>query len=524
MMRGLFRPVSVVFLLSFAIYLFFLCPDIAWDDSGEFVTASSCLGVPHAPGSPWLVILGKRITCMPLGSVAFRVNLLSALTTSLSACLLCFLIQRMMTASRHGGAIAATLSLAWAVSPWVMRHALAAEVYGLAWMCLLAGFVLTDESLRRDLRGPCSLYILWGLVAGIGVSTSVLLIPFALLLCIVPFVDRRGWWAPASRLMAGLSLGLLPLALPLLRSADPPPLYYSGAATASGFAKYLLGQQFERQIFVSTPRIESSGLLWVGLGFLALVFLLKRSQKPRRMLWIAGIGGLNLLFILLHRHPGHFFVPWLTSALLTAASAWPVRAGRTIAVGCLVAAGIWSYQTPLRTQDIPLRWVERSARAIPPNSIAFLGEINATFPHFYSAVVQRDPDDFTIHPVWNATRAERLQEVTEAAGTVFVDIDLVDYSTRTQQTEDPFSSAVADPILLNNSPPDVLTWETWWDSERAWLRENQPRMSPLDRVVLGTHYFNLGVFCLEREIPVADALLGTARGLNPELPDIGLDE
>jgi len=161
----------------------------------------------------------------------------------------------------------------------------------------------------------------------------------------------------------------------------------------------------------------------------------------------------------------------------------------------------------LRTQDIPLRWIQRSVRAIPPTSTAFLGEINATFPLLYSTVIQREPHSLIIDPIWNSTRAQRLQQIAQATGTVFVDMDLVDYWTRTESGHDPFATAVPDPVLLRLHPPDYLNWETWWDSERDWLRKDTPRMSRLDRRVLGKHYFNLAIFGLERGIPIADDLL-----------------
>jgi len=522
MMGDFFRSPWVVFLLSFVVYLVFLCPDVAWDDSGEFITAGYCLGVPHAPGSPLVVILAKIFTFLPIGSVAFRVNLLSALSTATSVLLLCVVLRRFLDPHRNAGSVAPLVSLAWAVSPWVMRHALAAEVYGVAWSCFLVAVLLGEEYQRRGCRAPCSLYLLWGLLIGIGVSTSALLVPFVLLLCIVPLVDRRGVWVPASRLMAGLILGLLPLGLPLLRSASPPPLHYTDAATVPGLCRYLLGRQFERQIFQSAGQSDLATYLWVGAGVLILGLLLSRTGQPRRVLWIAGIGVLNLSFVILHRHPGHFFVPWLCSAVLLAAISWPTAVGRAAAVCCLLGAAIWSYQVPSRTQDLPLRWVERSTRAMPPSSTALLGEINAVFPLLYSTVVQREPPDLAIYPVWNSTRSARLDQLRSATGPMFVDMDLVDFARRTGQAEDLFFDAVPDPILLRLRPPASLSWGSWWDSERESLRHNQPHMTRLDRLTLGNHYFNLAVFCLEHDIPIRDALLGLARGLNPELSHVRL--
>jgi hypothetical protein len=269
----------------------------------------------------------------------------------------------------------------------------------------------------------------------------------------------------------------------------------------------------------SAGQFDLQAWLWAGVGLLVLGTLLSRSPRPRRVWWITGIGALNLSFVALQRHPGQFFVPWLCSALLLAAVSWPTKAGRTVAVWCLLAAGFWSSQTALQTQDLPLRWTERSTRALPGSSVAFLGEINAVFPVLYSRVVQHEPPELTLYPIWNSTRSQHLQTVQAATGAVFVDMDLVDFAKRTGQAG-VFSDIVPDPVLLRVHRPDSLNWEMWWDSEREWLRRNQPHMTRLDRLILGKHYFNLGVFCLEHNIPIGETLLGIARGLNPELPKI----
>jgi hypothetical protein len=515
-------PVRLTFLVAFAVYLALLCPDLAWEDSGEFITASWCLGVPHAPGSPIYVILGKILTCLPFGSVAFRVNLLSALLSAIASSLFCLFLYRRTRERQNAGWIAMGLSLSWAFSPWVMRHALAAEVYGPAWACLMGVFVLMDEYQRRKLRGPCSFYVLLGLLTGIGVSTSVLLIPFAFLLCVVPFVDRRGVWISLSRFGIGFILGIIPLALPWLRSGQSPPLYQADAETLPGLIRFLVGGQFKNQVWEGISRFDWTAVLWAGLGILLLALLAFRSGQFRQVWWIATLGAINLGFVFLHRHPGHFFAPWPACALALVAHNGPARVGRWFIPACLVAAVFWSWHSPVRTDEIPLRWVQRSIREIPSGSTAYLGEINTVFPHLYSAVVQREPVGLQIHPVWNSTRAEQLQGVLTANGSVYADADLVDYCTRTKQTPDPFADAVPQPILFRASPADSVNWDGWWRNETDWLRGNQPRMTRLDRQILGNHYFNLAVFCLERGIDIGEDLLGLARGLNPDLPDISL--
>lgn len=72
------------FLIFLAIYAKTLCPTVFWWDSGEFIANIAILGIPHRPGFPIYVLLGKVFSLLPLGSFAFRVNLLSAVFTSAS--------------------------------------------------------------------------------------------------------------------------------------------------------------------------------------------------------------------------------------------------------------------------------------------------------------------------------------------------------------------------------------------------------------------------------------------------------
>ncbi len=68
---------------------FFLClweillraenPDLMSDDSGEMIAGSWTLGLPHPPGYPLFDLLGRLFSFVPVGSIAFRYNLFSAL-------------------------------------------------------------------------------------------------------------------------------------------------------------------------------------------------------------------------------------------------------------------------------------------------------------------------------------------------------------------------------------------------------------------------------------------------------------
>src|SRR5829696_162658 len=99
-----------------AIYVATLAPSTAFWDASEYIAASYGLGIPHPPGNPLFVLVGRTFSLLPIApSVAVRVNLLSAASTA-AASALWFLVSHRVLAEwlparwqRLGGAAIATL-------------------------------------------------------------------------------------------------------------------------------------------------------------------------------------------------------------------------------------------------------------------------------------------------------------------------------------------------------------------------------------------------------------------------------
>jgi len=71
-----------------AIYILTLSPSTAMWDASEYIATAHILGIPHPPGNPLFVVLGRTWSLLlaPLGlSVAVRVNLLAAATSAAAA-------------------------------------------------------------------------------------------------------------------------------------------------------------------------------------------------------------------------------------------------------------------------------------------------------------------------------------------------------------------------------------------------------------------------------------------------------
>src|SRR5688572_26639757 len=112
---------------AFVVYALTLTDTVSGGDSGELISVAYRLGVAHPPGYPLYTLLAKLTTLVPMGAIAWRVSLLSALCDAAAAMVLCRAVI-LWTGSRAAGVLAAG---AFAFSPLVWPYAIAAEVFAL---------------------------------------------------------------------------------------------------------------------------------------------------------------------------------------------------------------------------------------------------------------------------------------------------------------------------------------------------------------------------------------------------------
>jgi len=106
----------LAFLAPLIVYIRTLAPAVYPFDSAELATASHVLGIIHAPGYPLYLILGKLFSLLPIGNVAYRMNLMSAVfgaATSVTT----FLVLVELTRRRFIS-LAGTFALAFSYYFW----------------------------------------------------------------------------------------------------------------------------------------------------------------------------------------------------------------------------------------------------------------------------------------------------------------------------------------------------------------------------------------------------------------------
>src|SRR5688572_25632332 len=83
--RPSYGAAAVATAVILALYVTTLAPSTAMWDASEYITAAYTLGIPHPPGNPLFVLLGRVASLVPIGDVAYRINLLAAMSSAAAA-------------------------------------------------------------------------------------------------------------------------------------------------------------------------------------------------------------------------------------------------------------------------------------------------------------------------------------------------------------------------------------------------------------------------------------------------------
>lgn len=251
--------VAVVGVLLF-FYTRTLLPTVGFWDTGEFQAVPYVFWIAHPTGYPTYVILGKiYLMIFPVGTVAWRMNLFSAITVSL-ACGIFYLLlveinrllcgsERRLRVGRH--IIAVSLALAFGLSRTVWDSAVRAEVHTLhLFFTALFLFLVFKIIYEKNIKRMPILSLVVGLSLG-NHMLSAFFLPVYLLLFVVLFrsFSLKEILLNSFLLLLGISVYLL---LPILTITKNVVVSDYSLLSINGLIRFVLGSDFSGQMHAWT--------------------------------------------------------------------------------------------------------------------------------------------------------------------------------------------------------------------------------------------------------------------------------
>ena len=250
LLRGLIAQVSLILVVG-GVYVQTLLPGSGHShDTAEAQFSVPLLCLTHPTGYPSYLLLGHAFSrLVPLGTPAYRTNLLSAVFGVLA----CVVVRRLLRRLGARELVAWAFAAAFGLTPTFWRFSVVAEVYSLnlLFVALISDWLLKwRRSLRdRDLLIACACY-----VASFGNHLTMI----TLLPAFVFFVVATHWrvlveWRLVCAVGCMILLGLVPYAYPVVRSLDPDTPYLAYSVTSLGeLWDYATGAVFREEMFAFT--------------------------------------------------------------------------------------------------------------------------------------------------------------------------------------------------------------------------------------------------------------------------------
>ncbi len=263
----------------------FVHAGVAWFDAGHLTAAAAGLGVPHPTGYPLWVLAAHALSTFPLGTIPFRVALLSALSVAGATALL-YRLARV-----HGAVWWAALvgALVFPAVFVVWLHGTLAEVYGPNALVLAA--------LVFELFRPRPRWAVAALLTGLGLGAHASFVLTAVALWPLALTVSHAWRRLPRLLPWGLLGAAVVLYLPAAAASDPW-LDWGDPSSPGRLWSHLTGASirasFAAEMGAGGVAAQHAASRWADLaggGAAAILLLLGALSaawvRPRR-LWLAG--------------------------------------------------------------------------------------------------------------------------------------------------------------------------------------------------------------------------------------------
>ncbi|HCK98481.1 MAG TPA: hypothetical protein DHW42_00025 [Candidatus Marinimicrobia bacterium] len=213
----------LTFLLSWIVYMDTMAPTVSFWDCGEFIATSYTLGVPHPPGSPLYLLIGRFFSMLPIGNdIAYRVNLISPIVSSFSVMFLFLIIVQLLKSwgrpvrplqkiAVYGGAFIGAMTFAFTDSHWF--NAVEAEVYAFStFLTAIVIWLILFWEQRSDKPGHERYLLLIAYIIGLAIGIHLLNLLAIFFIALIIYFKRTkissiGW------LIADIIIGVAGISL-----------------------------------------------------------------------------------------------------------------------------------------------------------------------------------------------------------------------------------------------------------------------------------------------------------------------
>ena len=493
--RGFWLAGSIA-MPALVVYLLTLAPGLTvanyGTDGGDLIAAARTLGVPHPSGYPTYTLLAWLFTHLPVGVIAFRVNLLSAICAATAVGLFFGTARRLFTGNNVPLLLPVATSFTLAFSTLLWSQAVISEVYAL--LMLFAVLLLWLLVRWRD-GGPDWILGLAAFLFGLGLGNHLTLIFVAPAALVLLWSERQRWFRirvllPATGLLiVGLSVYLyLPLA-----ARHRPPVNWGNPQTWRGFLWVVTGEQYQQFAFGLAPSAAPGRILawaqllgdqfgWWGLA-IALIGAWGWWQCDRRfalsaLVWIFLVG---LYAFFYDTSDSHMY---LLPAVLLMALWWGEGARRLhglaytlqpvwhrVALVVIVLLPLASLALNWRAVEPDDDWlahtyVEQALEQVEPAGLIVVRGDGPTFALWYGLYAEEQRPDVAVVSgpllafIWYSQHVRHLYPylvVNEPSATDEVTID--------DLVRDLIASNIDNRSVYATDPKEL--WEEWFDFVKA---------------------------------------------------------
>lgn len=315
---------AVVFLVSFIVYAITVQPTFSFWDCGEFIACSVTLGIPHPPGTPLFILLGRLASIIPfVEDISHRVNYLSVISSAATAMFSYLLAVRLIQSFykdgpdslgryiSYVGGFAGGLFVAFSSTNWA--NSVEAEVYGLALALSTGIFWMTLRYWeRRGTPGAARWMILAMYLAmlGIGIHMTVFLV---VPVCALFFMFNRDATLRDWTYVCGFVIIELLLIIFFANGRGGVPAFYAVTAALSVALLILLYKKINWAILIAigaTSSLIVSFSTYIKAVPIALLALIVMALLSRQQKWdLQWKSGLAILLIGFMGISVHAFIP-----------------------------------------------------------------------------------------------------------------------------------------------------------------------------------------------------------------------